>query len=83
MRKSALLIGLLSGASFMLRRSRRFGPIQAIVIGAILEEVVRRLRAEAGPKRPVAKTSLWAKLVRPKRASAQTERGNAANAGQY
>src|SRR5690349_15132944 len=47
MRKTALLIALLSSASMMLRRSRRLGPIKVLVLGALLEEILRRLRAQS------------------------------------
>ena len=62
--RSSLLIAALSGASLLLRRSRRFGPIQAIVLGALLEEVVRRLRAQEGPTPPSPKPSLWTRLTK-------------------
>jgi hypothetical protein len=64
MRKSALLIAVLSGASFFLRRSRRFGPISAMVLGAVLEQVVVRLREPSEPKGKAAKPSLWTLLTK-------------------
>lgn len=73
MRKTALLIALLSSASMMLRRSRRLGPIKVLVLGALLEEILRRLRAQSEPIRSPEKHSLWAKLTRPKSSTPQTE----------
>jgi len=58
MRKSILLIAALTGASFFLRRSRRFGPISAMLLGTLLEEVNSTLRAPGASK--ASKPSLWA-----------------------
>ena len=69
MRNNALLITALSSTALLLRRSRRFGPLKAIVLGALLEEVVRRLRAQEENQVTASKPSLWQRLTKLKTSS--------------
>ena len=62
MRKYTLLIAALSTASMMLRRSRRFGPIRALLLGALLEEMVRRLRAQGEAPSPTQPPK-WSRVL--------------------
>jgi hypothetical protein len=63
LRKSTLLIAALSSAALLVRRSRKFGPTRAFVLGALLEEVVRRLQAQEEITLPSNKPSIWARVT--------------------
>ena len=65
LRKSTLLIAALSSASLLLRRSRRFGPIRALVLGALLEESYQESCALGKEETQVTarKPSLWQRLT--------------------
>ena len=74
MRKSTLAIAVLSSASLLLRRSRRFGPIKGFLLGALLEEVVRQLRAQEELKGTAPKPSIWHRLTKSSKPSSSEMR---------
>lgn len=59
MRKTVLVAAAVAGASILLRRSKRFGPLSAMALAALLEQVVPMLRQPGGASKP----SLWARLT--------------------
>lgn len=61
MRKTVLLAAALAGSALLLRRSKRFGPLSAMALATLLEQVVPVLRQPAASK--AAKPSLWARLT--------------------
>jgi hypothetical protein len=61
MRKTVLIAVGLAVTSFVLRRTRRFGPI-GMVSAIALEEIVKAVRAQLQPA-PPPKPSLWARLT--------------------
>jgi hypothetical protein len=61
MRRTVLFAAALAGASILLRRSRRFGPLSAMALAALLEEVIPILRQSDAPT--ASKPSLWTCLT--------------------
>lgn len=72
MRKSLLMIAGLTGAAFLLRRSRRFGPASVMIAGTLIDQVLGALRNQDGAKVPT-KPSFWTKLTIPKPPAPQEE----------
>jgi len=77
MRKTLYLAAALTGVSFLLRRTRRFGPFGAVIAATLLEEIVRALRHGQTPSpvsapvsapssasgSPPQRPALWARLM--------------------
>jgi hypothetical protein len=67
MRKTVMIAAALAAAAYLLRRSRRFGPIGAMAGAVLLEQAAAALRAPAAPAAaPAPKPSLWTRLTAPK-----------------
>jgi hypothetical protein len=68
MRKTVLLAAGLAASAYLLRRTRRFGPLGAMAGAVLLEQLAASLRGHAEPAPaagppPPPEPSLWAKLT--------------------
>jgi hypothetical protein len=67
MRKTVLLAAGLAASAYLLRRTRRFGPLGAMAGAMLMEQLAASLRGHAEPAPaagpPPPKPSLWAKLT--------------------
>ena len=61
MRKTVIMAAGLAAAAYLLRRSRRFGPIGAMAGAVLLEQAAAALRGPAPA--PAPKPSLWTRLT--------------------
>jgi len=62
MRKAMLLTLGFAVSSVLMRRARQFGPLSAVAVAGVLEEVAKRLRDQALPDQ-ARKPWPWAKLT--------------------
>jgi hypothetical protein len=70
MRKAILLALGFAASSLLMRRARQFGPLNAVAVAGVLEEVAKRLRDQAPPDQ-AGKPSPWANLTGFKRPKAK------------